>query len=81
MTMPITVEYAVMICEKDKLLARSQRLGDRDISGPGRTAVGFQHDVLEIAICQRVFKRARVIDNVNARESGGLATHAVEQTK
>ena len=81
MPVPVPVEYAVMIREEDQLVASGQRLGDRDISRPGRSAVGFQHDVLDVAIRQGVLQRARVIHNVHARERRGLVAHAVEQPK
>jgi len=49
-TVPVTVEYAVMVGEEDELVARSQRLGDSDIPRPGGSAVGLQDDVLYVAI-------------------------------
>jgi hypothetical protein len=80
-TVPATVEYAVVVREEDQLVASGKRLGDRDISRPGRSAVGLQHDVLDVAIRHGVLQRARVIHDVHASERRGLVAHAVEQSK
>jgi len=80
-TMPITVEDAIMVCEEKELVTGGQCLGDGDISCPRGPAVGRQDHVLHVAIGQRVFQRARVIHNVDAREPRGLITHAIEQPK
>lgn len=81
MTVPITVEYAVMVREEDEFVAGGQRLGDGYIPRPRGPAICLQSQMLHIAVCQGVLQRAGVIDHVHARERRGLITHAVEQSK
>lgn len=81
MTVPVTVEYAVMIREEDKFVTSGQRPGNGDIPRPSRSAVRLQNDVIDVAIRQGVLQRARVIHDVDARERRGLNAHAVEQSK
>jgi hypothetical protein len=70
-----------MIREKDEIVTGGQRLGDRHIPRPGGSAVGFQHDVLDVAIRHGILERAGVVHNVDAREQLSLITNAVEQPK
>ena len=81
MTMPVRVEYAVMVGEEDELMTCGQRLGDGDIPGSRRSTVCLQGHIFDIAVCQGVLERTGVIHNVYARERRGLVTHAVEQSK
>ncbi len=78
MTMPVTVKYAVVVCEEDELVTFAQRLGDGDIPRSGGPAVCSQGDVFQIVGCQGVLERAGVIHNVHTREESGLVAHAVE---
>ncbi len=77
MTVPVTVEYAVVVREEEELVTCGQRLGDGDISRPCRSAVCLQGHMFDIAVCQGVPKWAGVIHNVHAREGCGLVTRAV----
>jgi len=79
--MPVTIEYAVMVCEEEELVTCGQRLGDGDIPCPCRSAVCLQCHVFDIAVVYGVPERACVIHNVDAREGRRLVTHAVEQPK
>ncbi len=78
MTMPVTVKYAVVVCEEDELVTFAQRLGDADIPRSGRSAVCLQGHVFHVAGCQGVLERAGVIHNVHTREESGLVAHAFE---
>jgi hypothetical protein len=52
MCVPIAIEYAVMIREKDEFVTRGQRFGDGDIPRPGGSAVCLQGHVFNVAISQ-----------------------------
>lgn len=53
-TMPVSVEYAIMVREEDELMTCGERLGYGDIPSPSRPAVRLQHYVFDIVVCQGV---------------------------
>ena len=53
-TMPITIENAIVVCKEDEVIARGQGFGDGDVPRTCWSAVLFQDDMLDIAVREGV---------------------------